>query len=127
MNTDPIADLLTRIRNASRAGKKSVAIPHSKLKEELAKVLESEGIITKTRINRSGKFSEILVTLKEDKKNIDLSRISKPGQRVYKKADQIRPVRNGFGISVLSTSQGLLTGDKAKELGIGGEVLCEVF
>lgn len=127
MNTDPIADFLTRIRNAIRAGKTSVSIPHSTVKENMARILEEEGIVEKSRIDRTGKFAEIRITLNENANSNTFKRISKPGQRIYKKADEIRPVQSGYGISIWSTSQGLLTGEKAKAAGIGGEFLCEIY
>ena len=127
MNTDPIADFLTRIRNAVRAGKKTVTIPHSKMKEGIAKILEEEGIVAKARVNRSGKFPELRITFHEHVTPQELVRISKPGQRIYKKAEDLRSVKSGYGISILTTSRGLLTGEKAKQLGIGGEILCEIY
>jgi small subunit ribosomal protein S8 len=127
MNTDPIADFLTRIRNASRAGDTNVSIPFSRLKEEMGKILEQEGFIEKSRIDRTGKFPIIHITLKPENEKIQLTRISKPGKRVYQKHSDIRPVKNGFGISIMSTSAGVVTGATAKEKALGGELLCEVY
>ncbi len=127
MYSDPIADLLTRIRNASRAGNTTVAIPHSRIKESISTILEQKGIIDKARVDRSHQFPEIIVSLKEGKKKIELQRISKPGQRVYIKSTEIKPVRNGYGIAVISTSAGLMTGEDAKVAGVGGEYLCEIY
>ncbi len=127
MNTDPIADFLTRIRNAVRAGRSTLTAPHSQMKESIAHILEEQNIIEKSRVDRSEQFPKIVVTLKKDKPQLTLTRISKPGLRVFQKASEIRPVRNGFGISIISTSKGLMTGDAAKSEGVGGEVLCEIY
>ena len=127
MYTDPIADFLTRIRNANRAGNRTVGIPYSKLKANIGEILESRGIVEKSRVDRSGDFPEIIVTLKDASAPINLKRVSKPGQRVYVKAGDIKPVRNGFGIAVISTSSGIMTGEAAKEAGVGGEYVCDVY
>ncbi len=127
MYTDPIADFLTRIRNANRAGNRTVSIPYSKLKANIGEILESRGIVEKSRVDRSGDFPEIIVTLKDASVPINLKRVSKPGQRVYVKAGDIKPVRNGFGIAVISTSSGIMTGEAAKEAGVGGEYVCDVY
>lgn len=127
MNTDPIADLLTRIRNASRAGKKTIPLPYSKVKENIVRILEEKAIIEKARVDRSGKFPQIVVTLKDQPVPISLKRISKPGQRVYIKAADIKPVKSGYGIAVISTSKGVMTGTAAKEKGMGGEYVCDVY
>ena len=126
MYSDPIADLLTRIRNASRAGKKTLAAPYSRMKEEILKILEAKGWIEKARVDQTGKFPELRITLISEKIDM-IQRISKPGRRVYKKAGELRPVRNGFGMSIISTSHGLMTGDDAQVKKVGGEVLCEIF
>lgn len=125
MFTDPIADFLTRIRNAVKADKESVRAPYSKLKEEIAKLLEAEAFIEKARVDRTGKFPEIVITFKD--MPLSLNRISKPGRRVYKAYGDLHPIKNGYGISIISTSKGLMTGDQAKREGIGGELICEVF
>ncbi len=127
MYTDPIADFLTRIRNANRAGNRTVSIPYSKLKANIGEILESRGIVEKSRVDRSGDVPEIIVTLKDASAPINLKRVSKPGQRVYVKAGDIKPVRNGFGIAVISTSSGIMTGEAAKEAGVGGEYVCDVY
>ena len=123
MHSDPIADLLTRIRNASRAGKEVVMAPHSYLKESLCQILEDKKFIKKARLDQTGKFPELRITLSRP---IELKRVSKPGLRVYKKAIEITPVKNGFGIAIISTSKGLMTGDQAKDQNLGGELLCEI-
>lgn len=126
MNTDPIADFLTRIRNGVRAGKKMVVIPHSQVKERIAEILERSGFVTKARVDRTGKFPEIRVELSEVHPKLSLLRVSRPGLRVYRSAADFRPVKSGFGIAVVSTSKGLMTSEEAKKEGIGGEVLCEI-
>lgn len=126
MYTDPIADFLTRIRNASRAGNAAVSMPYSRIKESIGKVLEDRGMVSKCRVDRSGQFPSLEITLVEGAGPLNLRRVSKPGQRVYRQADAIKPVKNGFGISVYSTSTGIMTGDEAKAKGIGGEYLCDV-
>lgn len=129
MNTDPIADYLTRIRNASQAGLGSTVIPYSKMKEALSKVLVDRKFIEQYKVQDSGKFKEILVTLKptEDQKHPHFKRISKPGQRIYVKSKDIKRVRSGLGMIVVSTSKGVMSGEEAYKQKLGGEILCEVY
>ena len=131
MNTDPIADMLTRIRNANTVSHKSVEMPSSKLKVQLAKLLKEEGYIADYEEKQSGKFKVLTITLKYDEKNkpiiTKLERISKPGLRNYSKAKNLPKVLGGMGIAVVSTSKGLLTDRKARKENIGGEVLCYVY
>jgi len=91
------------------------------------RILEEKAIIEKARVDRSGKFPQIVVTLKDQPVPISLKRISKPGQRVYIKAADIKPVKSGYGIAVISTSKGVMTGTAAKEKGMGGEYVCDVY
>ena len=129
--TDPIADMLTRIRNASMVGHPSVEMPSSKLKVELAKLLKEEGFITDYEVKDAGKFKVLSVTLKYDAKHkpiiSKLERISKPGLRSYSKAKNLPQVLGGMGIAIISTSKGLLTDRKARKENIGGEVICYVY
>ena len=129
--TDPIADMLTRIRNANMVSHETVEIPASKLKIELAKLLKSEGFIADYEVKESGKFKVIVVTLKYDERKrpviSKLERISKPGLRNYCKAKNLPKVLGGMGIAIVSTSKGLLTDRKARKENIGGEVLCYVY
>jgi len=131
--TDPIADMLTRIRNANTAMHDVVRMPSSKLKESIAKILESEGYIEGFRVedDNSRPGRTLVVTLRysaERKRTISgIRRISKPGLRVYAKRDRLPRVLGGLGIAILSTSQGLLTDKQAAKKGIGGEVLCYVW
>lgn len=131
MNTDPIADMLTRIRNANIAGHSSVEIPHSKYKEELASVLKTEGYISSYKVKEVGNFKILIVELKygTDRKPVitNLRRISKPGLRVYSKYKTLPRVLGGLGVAIVSTSQGLKTDRKARKEKLGGEVLCYVW
>ena len=129
--TDPIADMLTRIRNANMVSHEKVEMPSSKLKVELAKLLKEEGFITDYEDKEVGKFKVLTVILKYDmnKKPVitKLERISKPGLRNYSKAKNLPKVLGGMGIAIVSTSKGLLTDRKARKENIGGEVLCYVY
>ena len=131
MATDPIADMLTRIRNANTVGHETVEIPSSKLKVELAKVLKSEGFICDYSIKNDGKFDVLLVTLKYDQANkpviSKLQRVSRPGLRTYSKAKNLPKVLGGMGIAIVSTPKGLMTDRKARKENVGGEVLCYVY
>ena len=131
MNTDPIADMLTRIRNANMVSHEKVEMPSSKLKVELAKLLKEEGFITDYEVKEVGKFKVLTVILKYDmnKKPVitKLERISKPGLRNYSKAKNLPKVLGGMGIAIVSPSKGLLTDRKARKENIGGEVLCYVY
>ncbi|MCP5274351.1 MAG: 30S ribosomal protein S8 [Burkholderiales bacterium] len=127
--SDPIADMLTRIRNAQMAKKKSVNVPYSKIKSAIADVLKEEGYID----NYSQKYVndqnviEIALRYYADLPVIEkIKRVSKPGLRIYKSATQLPEVMNGLGIAIVSTSKGVMTGKKAQEAGVGGEILCEV-
>jgi len=131
--TDPIADMLTRIRNANKAQHDSVTMPGSKLKESLATILEREGYIGgfSTAPNEGRPGSSLTITLKYDSERrstiAGLKRVSKPGLRIYARADNIDRVLGGFGVAVLSTSAGLMTDRGARKRHLGGEVLCHVW
>lgn len=128
--TDPIADLLTRIRNANNERHEKVEIPLSKLKLEIVKVLKAEGFIKDFAVSKSGGFDKIVVTLKYvDKERVikGLKRISKPGLRVYAKSEDLPRVLNGLGVAIISTSKGVLTDKDARLQNIGGEVLAYVW
>ena len=129
--TDPIADMLTRIRNASMVAHPSVEMPSSKLKVQLAKLLKEEGFITDYSVSESGNFKVLTITLKYDAKNkpiiTKLERVSKPGLRNYSKAKNLPKVLGGMGVAIVSTSKGLLTDRKARKENIGREVLCYVY
>jgi len=131
MHSDPIADMLTRIRNANTALHPATSMPSSKLKEELAKILSSEGYIDGYKVEEASVGKELTVTLRytngRDRVLHGLRRISSPGRRVYKGAGELDRVLGGLGVSVVSTSEGLLTDREARRRKIGGEILCEVW
>jgi small subunit ribosomal protein S8 len=124
MVTDPIADMLTRIRNGRMVGKGSVVIPASKLKVEILKVLKDEGYVGDFALENEG--ATVLVNL-EGSKSEKLERVSKPGRRVYAGKAEIPQVLQGHGLVVMSTSKGVMSGANAKKLGLGGEVICRVW
>ena len=129
--SDPVSDMLTRIRNAAKARFTSLDIPGSKLKVEIAKILRDEGFIRNYKFIKDGKQGILRVYLKYGEARqsaiYGLQRISKPSRRVYVKSKEIKPVLNGMGISILSTSQGVMTDKKARAENIGGEVLCNIW
>ncbi|MBT8369746.1 MAG: 30S ribosomal protein S8 [Desulfobacterales bacterium] len=129
--SDPIADMLTRIRNAAKAKFNSVDVPGSTVKIDLAKILKSEGFIRNYKFLKDGKQGILRIYLKygEGQSNViyKLQRISKPSRRVYVKCKEIKPVYNGLGIAILSTSKGVMTDKKARQEKVGGEVLCHVW
>lgn len=129
--SDPISDMLTRVRNAINAGHLKVDIPSSKLKMAIAKILKDEGFVKNFKIIDDNKQKILRVYLKYDKQNqpsvLSIKKISKPGRRVYIKAEDIKPVYNNIGIWILSTSKGIITNKAAKQLNVGGEVLCEIL
>lgn len=122
---DPIADFLTRIRNAQMAGQREVTIPYSVLKDQIAQVMHKNKFLDDVKTDESGKFKTLVLTLPAEK-TISLKRVSKSGQRIYSGKDDLRKVLNGLGISIVSTSRGVMTGYEARNQGVGGEVLCEV-
>ncbi len=132
MITDPLADFLTRIRNAQMAGHKVVDIPSSNLKKKITEILFDQGYIANYRFDDNSNYQGVIkIALKYDKFKIPaikkLTRISKPGLRKYVDNDSVPRVINGLGIAILSTSKGVITDKKARELKIGGEVLCHVY
>src|SRR6267378_1106714 len=132
MQTDPISDLLTRIRNAAKARHARVDIPTSKLKAEGARILKEEGYIStykRVEENKMRKTLRLFLKYTPDRRSVitDLKRISKPGSRRYKGASEIRPVVGGMGISIMTTPKGVMTGRAARKAHVGGEVLCEVW
>ncbi len=131
MNTDPIADMLTRIRNANVVSHETVSMPLSKLKLSVAELLKSEGFIAGYSVKEEGKFKSLVIELKYDEKGkpviTNLQRVSKPGLRTYCKAKNLPQVFGGLGISIVSTSKGLLTDRKARKENLGGEILCNVW
>lgn len=135
---DPISDMLTRIRNAQKAGHSEVVFPFSNLKLAIAKILEKEGFsenVEMVKKDEDNKFDRIKVVLKYEKignnKQIpaisEVKRISKEGKRIYLKKEDIKKIKNGFGISIISTSKGIMTGKEARKSGLGGEYICEIW
>jgi small subunit ribosomal protein S8 len=131
MQTDPIADMLTRIRNANKAMHETAEMPTSRIKEQIARLLKEEGYIKDYRVESGESFDRLVVELKfgRNRERIitDLKRISKPGRRVYARKDRLPRVLGGLGVAILSTSSGLVTARDAQERGIGGEVICFVW
>jgi small subunit ribosomal protein S8 len=129
--TDPVADMLTRIRNAVRMRQKDITMPASRLKLEVAKILKEEGYIKDLSAAKAGGFGVIKLQLKyaPSKKSVisSIKRVSKPGLRKYVGKEEIPKVLNGLGIAIISTSKGVMTDRKARELGVGGEILCTVY
>jgi small subunit ribosomal protein S8 len=129
MHTDPIADLLTRIRNANSANHETTICPHSKMKEDVLNVMKGFGFIEdyETETNEKN-FKSLIIKLKENQPELTLTRISKPGQRIYvKREDLKRPVKSGLGIKILSTSKGVMSNVEAKKENVGGELICEIY
>lgn len=129
--TDPIADFLTRIRNASRAKHTRVDIPASRIKGEIAKILREQGYVRDVKFVEDGKQGLLRIYLKynDDSGPVieGLQRVSRPGRRIYSKKGEIPRVLGGYGLVVLSTSQGILSGHEARQRGVGGEVLCQIW
>jgi small subunit ribosomal protein S8 len=129
--SDSIADMLTRIRNAGKAKFNSVDIPGSKLKMELARVLKDEGFIRNYKFIKDKKQGILRVYLKYDEQEVHaiygLERVSKPSRRVYANSKDVKPVLNGMGIAILSTSTGIMTDKKARAKNVGGEILCNIW
>ena len=132
MNTDPISDFLTRIRNASSVGQKTVVIPASNVKKEITKILFDQGFILNYKFEDDSVQGSIKIALKYDKLSKvpvikKLERVSKPGLRKYTNSSSIPRVLNGLGINIISTSKGLMTGKKASSQNLGGEIICNVY
>lgn len=132
MHSDPIADLLARIKNAQTARHMTVDVPHSKVKTEVLRILESEGFIGTFETITEGKFPAIRINLKYDSRSRKpviqyMKRVSTPGLRVYRGASELRPMRGGLSTRVVTTSQGIMTDRECRRRNIGGEVLCEVW
>jgi len=131
MVSDPIADMLTRIRNSIMTRQKQVVVPGSKVKVALARILKEEGFIRDFEVTKDVPQPQLRIVLKYDRDRqsviTGLQRISKPGRRVYVKRSQIPWVLSGLGVAVLSTPQGIMTGQRARRMGFGGEVLCYVW
>ena len=131
MQTDPIADMLTRIRNANKAMHERAVMPTSRLKEEIARILKEEGYISDYKVEKGESYDSLVIELKFGKNRerviSDLKRVSKPGRRVYARKDRLPRVLGGMGTAIVSTSRGLVTSKTAEREGIGGEVVCFVW
>jgi small subunit ribosomal protein S8 len=131
MQTDPIADMLTRIRNANKAMHERAVMPTSRLKEEIARILKEEGYIVGYKVEKGESYDSLVVELKfgrnRERVISDLKRVSKPGRRVYARKDRLPRVLGGMGTAILSTSNGVVTSRTAAEQGIGGEVVCFIW
>lgn len=127
MHTDPIADLLTRIRNAIKAHHQTTDVPHSGIKENILKVMKQHGFIENYEVSEERGLKVIEITLKENAQDLIFKKISKPGQRIYIKNSELKPVKSGLGISIISTSKGIMSNSEAKKLNIGGEIICEIY
>lgn len=131
MNTDPIADFLTRIRNGYARSLATVDCPHSRIKESILSILKKEGLIADYELVKESRFPVLRVHLRYDTRRKpvlrDIRRLSKPGLRVYKTFAELTPVRSGMGTQIISTSKGVITDREARKLKVGGEVLCEVW
>lgn len=128
--TDPIADMMIRIKNALMAGHQEARIPHSKIKEAIAKILQEENYVEEVKVEPAKPQAEIVVSLKYIGKIPAISevrRVSKPGRRVYSSVSDIPSALGGYGITILSTSKGVMTGTTARKQNIGGELLCQVW
>lgn len=129
--TDPIADMLTRIRNASSAGHKRVDVPHSGIKEAMAGILKSEGFIADCKTVDKGGFRFLRIRLRYDEEGVSfitgLSRVSRPGKRVYTGHKEVPRVMGGLGLTILSTPRGLMSGRDARKNCVGGEILCSIW
>jgi small subunit ribosomal protein S8 len=131
MLTDPIADMLSRIRNANKALHDTTTMPTSRMKEEIARILKDEGYIRDFRVEKGESYDTLVIELKfgrnRERVITDLKRVSKPGRRVYAKKDRLPRVLGGMGTAILSTSGGLITSRTAEQRGVGGEVVCFVW
>jgi small subunit ribosomal protein S8 len=130
LSTDPIADMLSRIRNAAAVGKQQIVLPHSKIKQTVAEQLVKTGYLTDIKVIEKKPQSEIQITINDEGQSSNITeivRLSKPGRRVYVKADEIPRVKNGRGVVLVSTSQGVMSGDNARKQRLGGELICKVY
>ena len=130
VSTDPIADMLTRIRNAIAVRKQEVRLPHSNVKESVAKILQANNYLYKVSVSDESAFKELVITINEADKNAvvtEIERVSRPGRRVYLSSKDIPTIKQGRGMVIVSTSQGMMTGVDARKKRLGGEVICKVY
>ena len=126
MYTDPIADLLIRIKNAGKARKTSLSLPHSKVKEQILKVLKERNFISDYKVE-TDKHKNLYVDLNEAHAQLNVKRVSKPGQRIYVKTSEIKKINGGLGLAIISTPKGIMSGESATKNKLGGEYICQVF
>jgi small subunit ribosomal protein S8 len=129
-STDPIADMLTRIRNAINVRKHEVRLPHSKVKQSVAELLKTTNFIDGVAVEGDGITKQLVVTINGENSNAritEISRISKPGRRYYVRSQEIPTIKRGRGVVIVSTSKGIMSGEDAKKAGIGGELICKVY
>ncbi len=130
VSTDPVSDMLTRIRNAIAVGKSEVNLPYSKIKQSVAELLKKSGFLNGVKVEGDGIDKKVVIKINPDNENAritEISRLSRPGRRLYAKAKDIPTVKQGRGLIIISTSKGIMTGDEAKKAKIGGELICKVY
>jgi small subunit ribosomal protein S8 len=130
VSTDPIADMLTRVRNAVAVNKTEVSMPHSKIKQTVAEVLAANNFVDKVEVSGEGGFKTLKIVINQPNTNAritEIERMSKPGRRLYTGSGEIPAIKRGRGIVVISTSKGIMTGAQAKAAGLGGELICKVY
>lgn len=130
VSTDPISDMLTRIRNAIAVRKNEVTVPYSAIKQTIAELLQKQGFLTSVTVSGNGINKTINIIINESNQNAvitEIKRISRPGRRLYAKSDEIPVIKRGRGLVIISTSQGIMTGSEAKAKRLGGELLCSVI
>ncbi|MBD3330387.1 30S ribosomal protein S8 [Candidatus Peregrinibacteria bacterium] len=127
MYTDTISDLLTRIRNGLRASHQEVRVPHSNIKEGITGVLKQYGFIDDYKVTENNKKKVITISLNEKRKDLTLKRISKPGQRLFTASKDLKPIKSGLGIRIISTHKGVMSNVEASKLRLGGEIICEIY
>lgn len=130
VSTDPISDMLTRIRNAIAVNKREVSMPHSNIKQHVAELLKTSGFIDKVAAEGKGIEKKLVITINSESTNAritEIARMSRPGRRMYVSAESIPTIKSGRGVVIVSTSQGLMTGNEAKKKKVGGELICKVY
>ncbi len=130
VSTDPLADMLTRIRNAASVNKESVSLPHSKLKESVARILSEHSFIGSVEVTDGSTGKQLVIAISKDGRQSvinEVTRLSKPGRRLYTSADAIPTFKGGRGIVIISTSKGIMTGKEAKAQRLGGELICQIY
>lgn len=129
MYTDPIADLLIRIKNAARARKENLSVPYSKVKEAILENLKKKHFVENFEIKKheNSAHRSLFITVSNAHRDLEVKRVSKPGQRIYVKASEIKKVNGGLGLAIISTPKGIISGEEAKKMNLGGEMICEIY